>query len=168
MIRRLLERAPLRLLFYVCLDVVVGAVIYLISVGEAGLSSGQLAIRILTAMGLASAIIGGPDIMLYWQESGRRIKAEEERDTVAKERDAERDARIAAERERDEVVQLRNKAFELRDNAVRERDQAAANASETQQQMQGQIDELRTQIERLQSQRGSRRSRRRRLRNNEQ
>ena len=161
MIRRLLERAPLRLLFYVCLDVVVGAVIYLISVGEAGLSPGQLAIRILTAMGLASAIIGGPDIMLYWQESGRRIAAE-------KERDAERDARIAAEQERDEVVKLRNKAFELRDNAVRERDQAAANASETQQQMQGQIDELRTQIERLQSQRSSRRSRRRRLRNNEQ
>ncbi len=144
--RRFLPWA-LRLLFYGCLDVVVGTVIYLISIGEAGLSPGQLAIRILTAMGLANALVGGPDIMLYWQESGRRIKAEEALDEAVKERD---------------------EAFELRDEAVRERDQAAASASETQQQLQGQIDELRTQIERLQSQRSSRRSRRRRLRNNGQ
>ena len=110
MIRRLLARAR-RLLFYACLDVVVGGVILAISVGEADLTPGQLTIRILTAVALASAIVGGPDIMLYWQESGRRIKAEDERDaavenakTVTKERDV-------AVQERDS---LREEIHELR------------------------------------------------------
>ena len=137
---RLLARA-LRFLFYVCLDVAVGAVIYVISVGEAGLASGQLAIRILTAMALASAIVGGPDIMLYWQESGRRIAAEEERDT-------ERDGRIAAEQERDAAEQ--------------ERDAAVANMAA----MAQRVDELSTQVAQLQNARTSRRSRRRHLRRN--
>ena len=35
----------LRLLFYVCLDAVTGAIIYAISIGEADLAQGQLAIR---------------------------------------------------------------------------------------------------------------------------
>ena len=110
MIRRLLARAR-RLLFYACLDVVVGGVILAISVGEADLTPGQLAIRILTTVALANAIVGGPDIMLYWQESGRRIKAEDERDaavenakTVTKERDV-------AVQERDS---LREEIHELR------------------------------------------------------
>lgn len=96
---RFLARA-LRFLFYVCLDVAVGAAIYAISVGEADLTPGQLAIRILTAMALASAIVGGPDIMLYWQESGRRIAAEERLEATEQERDeaqaklAERDRQI--------------------------------------------------------------------------
>ena len=148
--RRLLVWA-LRLLFYVCLDVATGAVIYAISVGEVGLTPGQLAIRILTAMALASAIVGGPDIMLYWQESGRRIKAEEERDavvverdTVAKERDIERDAQIAAEKERDAA---------LADVATIAR----------------RLDELSTEMEQLRNERAARRPRaRRRLRNNGQ
>ena len=140
--KRLLVWA-LRLLFYICLDAVTGVVIYAISVGEPGLTPGQLAIRILTAMGLASAIVGGPDIMLYWQESGRRIKAEEERDAAVQERDT----------------------------AVRERDTAVANAAVAQKQLeehQKQIDELRSQIDQLHSRRIPRRSRRRRLRNNSQ
>ena len=110
MIRRLLARAR-RLLFYVCLDAVVGGVVLAISVGEADLTPGQLAIRILTTVALANAIVGGPDIMLYWQESGRRIKAEDERDaavenakTVTKERDV-------AVQERDS---LREEIHELR------------------------------------------------------
>ena len=84
----------LRLLFYVFLDAAIGAIIYVISIDEADLTPGQLAIRILTAMTLVSAIAGGPDIMLYWQKSGRRIAAEEERDT-------EQDGRISAVQERD-------------------------------------------------------------------
>ena len=83
----------LRLLFYVVLDAIIGAVIYVISIDEADLSPGQLAIRILTAMTLASALVGGPDIMLYWQESGRRIAAEQERDE-AQAKLAERDRQI--------------------------------------------------------------------------
>ena len=83
----------LRLLFYVSLDAVTGAIIYAISIGGADLAPGQLAIRILTAMTLASAIVGGPDIMLYWQESGRRIAAEQERD-AAQAKLAERDRQI--------------------------------------------------------------------------
>ena len=138
--RRLLARA-LRFLFYVCLDVAAGAAIYVISIGEAGLTSGQLVIRILTAMALASAIVGGPDIMLYWQESGRRIAAEEERD-------AERDARIAAEQERDAAEQAR--------------DAAVANVAA----MVQRVDELSAQVAQLQNDRTSRRSRRRYLRRN--
>lgn len=101
--KRWLARA-LRFLFYVCLDVAVGAAIYAISVGEADLTPGQLAIRILTAMALASAIVGGPDIMLYWQESGRRIAAEQERDE-AQAKLAERDQEIS-ERDR-QIDELR-------------------------------------------------------------
>ena len=135
---RLLARA-LRFLFYVSLDAVIGAAIYAISVGEAGLTSGQLAIRILTAMALASAIVGGPDIMLYWQESGRRIAAEEERDAAEQKVETERDARIAAEQERDAAV--------------------ANMAAMTQR-----VDELSAQVAQLRNERMSRRSRRRRLR----
>ncbi len=90
----------LRLLFYVVLDAVTGAIIYIISIDEADLAPGQLAIRILTAMTLVSAIVGGPDIMLYWQESGRRIAAEQRLEATEQERDeaqaklAERDRQI--------------------------------------------------------------------------
>lgn len=138
--KRSLKRA-LRPLFYVCLDVAAGTAIYVISVGEADLTPGQLAIRILTGMALASAIIGGPDIMLYWQESGQRIKAEDERDaavekaeTTAKERDA---------------------AVKERDAAVKERDS-----------IRDELRELRLMVEQLQTRRSTRRSRRRRLRSN--
>ena len=138
----------LRFLFYVCLDVAVGAVIYVISVGESGLTPGQLAIRILTAMALASAIVGGPDIMLYWQESGRRIAAEQEREAAAKRAAAaeqkvetERDARITAEQERDAAM---------------------ANVAA----MMQRVDELSAQVAQLRNERTSRRSRRRHLRSN--
>ena len=138
----------LRLLFYVCLDAVTGAIIYAISIGEVDLAPGQLAIRILTAMTLVSAIVGGPDIMLYWQESGRRIAAEQERDAAEQERDEERDARIAAE------VSLQA--------ATQERDAAVANVAA----MTQRLDELSAQVEQLRNDRAARRSRRRRLRSN--
>ena len=136
----------LRLLFYVSLDAVTGAIIYAISIGEADLAPGQLAIRILTAMTLVSAIVGGPDIMLYWQESGRRIAAEQERDgriAAEKKVETERDARIAAEQERDAAV---------------------ANVVAMTQRM----DELSAQVEQLRNGRATRRSRRRHLRRNAQ
>ena len=140
MIRRLLARAR-RLLFYVCLDAVVGGAILAISVGEADLTPGQLAIRILTAVALASAIVGGPDIMLYWQESGRRIAAEQERDAVVKEREA---------------------ADKRADSAEQERDAAVKRADTLEQR----LDELSAEVEQLRTERSARRSRRRRLRNN--
>ena len=129
------------MLFYVCLDVTAGAAIYVISVGEAGLTPGQLALRILTGMALASVIVGGPDIMLYWQESGQRIKAEDERDAAIKERDAAEQERIAAEQERDEAIR--------RADALARR-----------------LDELSVEVEQLRTERSTRRSRRRRLRDN--
>ena len=144
--KRSLARA-LRFLFYVCLDVAAGTAIYVISIGEAGLAPGQLAIRILTGMALASAIVGGPDIMLYWQESGHRIAAEDARDAAMEnakaaqqERDAERDARIAAEQERDAA--LANVA------AVSQR-----------------LDDLSAEVEQLRAERSTRRARRRLRRN---
>ena len=102
-----------RLLFYVGLDVAVGVAIYAISLGEAGLSSGQLAIRVLTGMALANAIVGGPDIMLYWQESGRRIRAEEERDN-AQRKLVERDHEISELRSLIAELQERVSAQEQR------------------------------------------------------
>ncbi len=145
----------LRLLFYIVLDAVTGAIIYIISIDEADLAPGQLAIRILTAMTLVSAIVGGPDIMLYWQESGRRIAAEEERD-------AERDGRIAAEKmvatERDARIAVEQE----RDAVERERDTAVANVAA----MMQRVDELSAQVAQLRNERTSRRSRRRHLRRN--
>ena len=139
--KRLLTRS-LRPLFYAVLDVSAGTAIYVISLGEADLTSGQLAIRVLTGMALASAIVGGPDIMLYWQESGRRIAAEDERDAATKERDATAKELAAAVKKADEVAAERD-AFKQR------------------------LDELSAEMEQMRNGRSSRRSRsRRRLRNN--
>ena len=90
----------LSLLFYISLDVVTGAIIYIVSNGEANLTPGQLAIRILTAIVLANAIVGGPDIMIFWRESGRRITAEEERDIAVANADAAQKHAVAAEKTR--------------------------------------------------------------------
>ena len=84
--------------FYAGLDVVVGAIAYAISFGEADLTRGQLMIRMMTAIMLANGIVGGPDIMLFWRESGRRISAEERLEVATQERD-EAQARLA-ERDR--------------------------------------------------------------------
>ena len=86
-------------LFYIWLDVLIGAITYIVSHGEADLTSGELMIRIMTAMLLANGIVGGPDIMLYWGESGRRIEAE-------RKLGEERKLRDKAEKERDEAVAL--------------------------------------------------------------
>lgn len=156
MSKRLLLRSR-RLLFYVCLDAAIGTIIYVISVGEAGLTSGQLAIRILTGMALASAIIGGPDIMLYWQESGRRIAAEDERDAVAVERDT-------VAKERDTAAEERDAERDARIAAEQERDAALSNMAAVSQR----LDELSAEVEQLRAERSARRSRRRRLRHNGQ
>ena len=159
----------LRPLLYVCLDVSVGSAIYVISVGEADLTLGQLAIRILTGMALASAIVGGPDIMLYWQESGRRIAAEERADaaeekagTATKERDAAQE-KVSAAQEKVSAAQEKVSAVtKERDATAKELDAAVAERDAAMQR----IDELSAVIEQLQNGRSSRRSRRRRLRNN--
>ena len=146
--KRLLTRS-LRPLFYAVLDVLAGTAIYVISLGEADLTSGQLAIRVLTGMALASAIVGGPDIMLYWQESGRRIAAEDERDATAKERDA-------ATKERDATAKELAAAVKKADEVAAERDA-----------FKQRLDELSAEMEQMRNGRSSRRSRsRRRLRNN--
>ena len=98
--------------FYITLDAVVAGITYIASYNEPELYPGQLLMRILGAMLLANGLVGGPDTMMYWKESGRRIKAEEERDEAQKlladfrkERDAERDAerkelaKVTAERD---------------------------------------------------------------------
>ena len=77
--------------FYITLDVVTAALTYIISYGEAELTDGKLMMRMLGAMMLANGLVGGPDGMLYWKESGRRIEAEKERDAAVKERDALRE-----------------------------------------------------------------------------
>ena len=97
----------------------------------------------MTTIMLANGIVGGPDIMLFWRESGRRISAEERLEVATQGRDAERAGRIAVEQERDAAV---------------------ANAAA----MTQRLDELSTQVEQLQNDRAARRSRRRRLRNNGQ
>ncbi len=56
-------------------------------------------IRIMTAVLLANGIVGGPDVMLYWRESGRRIEAE-------RKLDEERKLLAEARKERDEAVAL--------------------------------------------------------------
>ena len=110
---RLLRRL-LPLLFYVCLDAVAGSIIYFISVDEAGLEPGQLAMRILTALALVSVILGGPDIMLYWLESGRRMKVEDERDAAVKERDrAVENAAIVQRQLQEQIDELRSQIDEL-------------------------------------------------------
>ncbi len=154
--KRLLVWA-LRLLFYICLDAVAGTVIYAISVGEPGLTPGQLAIRILTAMGLASAIVGGPDIMLYWQESGRRIKAEEERDAAVENAKTATKERDAAQQERDAEQERATAAEQERAAAIKRADA-----------LEQRLDELSAEVAQLRAERSTRRSRRRRLRNNGQ
>ena len=93
-------------LFYIWLDVLIGAITYIVSHGEADLTSGELMIRIMTAMLLANGIVGGPDIMLYWRESGRRIEAERKQVEAERKLDEERKLRDKAEKERDEAVAL--------------------------------------------------------------
>ena len=151
-------------MFYVCLDVAAGTAIYVISAGEAGLTPGQLAIRILTGMALASAIVGGPDIMLYWQESGHRIKAEDERDAAVENAKTATKERDAAAKERDTVVEERNTERAARIAAEQERDAALSDMAAVSQR----LDELSAEVEQLRTERSTRRSRRRRLRNNGQ
>ena len=93
-------------LFYIWLDVLIGAITYIVSHGEADLTSGELMIRIMTAMLLANGIVGGPDIMLYWRESGRRIEAERKQVEAERKLDEERKLLAEARKERDEAVAL--------------------------------------------------------------
>ena len=93
-------------LFYIWLDVLIGAITYIVSHGEADLTSGELMIRIMTAMLLANGIVGGPDIMLYWGESGRRIEAERKQVEAERKLDEERKLLAEARKERDEAVAL--------------------------------------------------------------
>ena len=90
--------------FYITLDVVTAALTYIISYGEAELTDGQLMMRMLGAMMLANGLVGGPDGMLYWKESGRRMEAEKKRDVAVEERDAAMQERDAL---REEVRELR-------------------------------------------------------------
>ena len=93
-------------LFYIWLDVLIGAITYIVSHGEADLTSGELMIRIMTAMLLANGIVGGPDVMLYWRESGRRIEAERKQVEAERKLDEERQLLAEARKERDEAVAL--------------------------------------------------------------
>lgn len=77
-----------------------------LSYNEADLTTGQLMIRIMTAMILAIGIVGGPDAMLFWKEAGRRIDAEERLAAEVKEHEKTRkelDELYKIARERDEA-----------------------------------------------------------------
>ena len=108
--------------FYITLDVVVASLAYIASYGEPNFTPGQLMMRMLGAMLMANGLIGGPDTMMFWQESGRRAKAEDERDAAVAELEKtvkeHNQEMAAAVKERDQAVAA----------AVKERDQAAATA----------------------------------------
>ena len=134
--------------FYITLDVVVASLAYLASYGEPNFTPGQLMMRMLGAMLMANGLIGGPDTMMFWQESGRRAKAESERDAVVAELEKTR-----KEREQEAAA------------AVKERGQAAQERAALEQQLaeQGQeMQTLRAQIAELQAERRPRRRARRR------
>ena len=100
--------------FYITLDAVVAGITYIASYNEPELHSDQLLMRILGAMLLANGLVGGPDTMMYWKESGRRIKAEEERDEARKELDKERDQLAKVTAERDELRAEQDERSRLR------------------------------------------------------
>ena len=153
--REFFSRRLAEISFYIGLDAVTAAATYIVSYGEPGLYPGQLMVRMLGAMLLVNGLVGGPDTMMYWKESGRRIEAEKERDAAV--------ARV------DKVVQERNEAVA---KATQERNEAVADAAreraarEKQTAEQGQeIQALRAQIDEIQNERNRRRrARRRRLR----
>ena len=153
--REFFSRRLAEISFYIGLDAATAAATYIVSYGEPGLYPGQLMVRMLGAMLLVNGLVGGPDTMMYWKESGRRIEAEKERDAAV--------ARV------DKVVQERNEAVA---KATQERNEAVADAAreraarEKQTAEQGQeIQALRAQIDEIQNERNQRRrARRRRLR----
>ena len=126
--------------FYITLDVVVASLAYIASYGEPNFTPGQLMMRMLGAMLMANGLIGGPDTMMFWQESGRRAKAEDERDAAVAELEKtvkEHNQEMAvAVKERDQAVAA---AVKERDQAVaaaaKERDQAVAAAVKERDQM---------------------------------
>ena len=149
--REFFSRRLAEISFYIGLDAVTAAATYIVSYGEPGLYPGQLMVRMLGAMLLVNGLVGGPDTMMYWKESGRRIEAEKERDAaVARaEKDAARAEKAVARAEKAEA------------DAARER---AAREKQTAEQGQ-EIQALRAQIDEIQNERNQRRrARRRRLR----
>ena len=149
--REFFSRRLAEISFYIGLDAVTAAATYIVSYGEPGLYPGQLMVRMLGAMLLVNGLVGGPDTMMYWKESGRRIEAEKERDAAVARAEKEA-ARV------EKVVQERNEAVA---DAARER---AAREKQTAEQGQ-EIQALRAQIDEIQNERNQRRrARRRRLR----
>ena len=142
--REFFSRRLAEISFYIGLDAVTAAATYIVSYGEPGLYPGQLMVRMLGAMLLVNGLVGGPDTMMYWKESGRRIEAEKERD--------------AAVARSEKVVQERNEAEA---KAAQERAGLEKQVAERDQEIQA----LRAQIDEIQNERNQRRrARRRRLR----
>ena len=138
--------------FYITLDVVVASLAYLASYGEPNFTPGQLMMRMLGAMLMANGLIGGPDTMMFWQESGRRAKAESERDAVAAELEKTR-------KEREQEAAAAKEAFQSASaQAAQERAALEQQLAEQGQEMQT----LRAQIAELQAERRPRRRARRR------
>jgi len=160
--REFFSRRLAEISFYIGLDAVTAAATYIVSYGEPGLYPGQLMVRMLGAMLLVNGLVGGPDTMMYWKESGRRIEAEKERD-AALESAEKAVARV------EKVVQERNEAVA---KATQERNEAEAKAAQERAGLEKQVAEqgqeiqaLRAQIDEIQNERNQRRrARRRRLR----
>ena len=150
--------------FYITLDVVVASLAYLASYGEPNFTPGQLMMRMLGAMLMANGLIGGPDTMMFWQESGRRAKAESERDAVAAELEKTRKEReqeaAAAVKEREQAVANAVKEAHRSASAQAEQERAALEQRLAEQGQEMQT--LRAQIAELQAERRPRRRARRR------
>ena len=162
--------------FYIAMDLVVAGVTYIASYNEPGLHTGPLLMRILGAMLLANGLVGGPDTMMYWKESGRRIKAEEERDEARKllaDARKERDAELAAARERaakraeqdaaDEKA-ARERAVAAAESASKSAATAIAIAAERDAEQLREMRELRAEVAELRAAQQTRRRQRRPLR----
>ena len=164
--REFFSRRLAEISFYIGLDAVTAAATYIVSYGEPGLYPGQLMVRMLGAMLLVNGLVGGPDTMMYWKESGRRIEAEKERDAAVA-----RSEKVVQERNEAEAkaAQERNEAEA---KAAQERNEAEAKAAQERAGLEKQVAErdqeiqaLRAQIDEIQNERNQRRrARRRRLR----
>ena len=142
-LKRIYERL-LSISLYIGLDIIVGIIAYRISHTEPELTDGQLMLRIMSIILLANGILGGPDAMMFWRESGRRIEAEqkmteaiqEQAETAQKlakawQKQAETAQDLAESRQKQaEIAQKLTEALQRQSETDQERDAANARIRE--------------------------------------
>ncbi len=152
--------------FYAGLDIAVGVIIYVVSSEEIDLTPGNMMLRIMTAIMLANGIVGGPDIMIFWRESGRRVAAEMERDAVRQEL-AERNEELSKRNQelskRNQELSRRDQELSIRNQELGERDQELGERNQEISELRALIADLQERVA-AQERRASRARRRRPLR----